>query len=97
MNADKMISNTRIGYLNYYISKTFPNYCKFITKNGFNKLINVIKENEFIKTCNFDKMKNGEYNEVIDFAAELGIVNAFVQEGDAALESFIPDFNKNNI
>jgi hypothetical protein len=66
MIADKMISNTRIGYLNYYISKTFPNYCKFITKNGFNKLINVIKENEFIKTCNFDKMKNGEYNEVID-------------------------------
>ena len=40
---------------------------------------------------------NDEYNEVIDFAAELGIVNAFVQEGDAAEESFIPDFDKNNI
>lgn len=33
-----------------------------------------------------------EYDEVVDFAVELGITNAFVQEGAAAAESFIPDF-----
>lgn len=33
-----------------------------------------------------------EYDEVVDFAVELGITNAFVQEGAAATESFIPDF-----
>ncbi|MBP5272299.1 MAG: radical SAM protein [Clostridia bacterium] len=33
-----------------------------------------------------------EYDEVVDFAAELGMTNAYVQEGAAASESFIPDF-----
>ncbi len=33
-----------------------------------------------------------EYDEVVDFAVDLGITNAFVQEGEAASESFIPDF-----
>lgn len=33
-----------------------------------------------------------EYNDVIDFAIELGITNAFIQEGQTASESFIPEF-----
>lgn len=33
------------------------------------------------------------YNCLIDYASELGIVNAFVQDGDSASESFIPPFN----
>lgn len=32
------------------------------------------------------------YNALVDYAAELGVKNAFVQSGDAADESFIPDF-----
>jgi putative pyruvate formate lyase activating enzyme len=28
----------------------------------------------------------------VDYAVDLGITNAFVQEGEAASESFIPDF-----
>lgn len=44
------------------------------------------------------KVTEDEYNEVIEFALSLGIENAFIQEGDTAKESFIPDFNeKNNI
>lgn len=35
-----------------------------------------------------------EYNEIVDFAVELGVTNAFVQEGTAASESFIPDFER---
>jgi len=33
------------------------------------------------------------YNSVVDYAIDLGITNAFVQEGDVAEESFIPKFD----
>lgn len=33
-----------------------------------------------------------EYEKVIDYAISLGIENAFIQEGETAKESFIPDF-----
>ncbi len=33
-----------------------------------------------------------EYAKVIDYALSIGIENAFIQEGDTAKESFIPDF-----
>lgn len=34
-----------------------------------------------------------EYDKVVDYALELGVMNAFVQEGETCKESFIPDFN----
>ncbi len=34
-----------------------------------------------------------EYDELVDFALELGVENAFIQEGEAAQESFIPEFD----
>lgn len=34
-----------------------------------------------------------EYDELVDYAIELGVENGFIQEGETALESFIPDFN----
>lgn len=33
-----------------------------------------------------------EYEKVVDYAISLGIENAFIQEGETAKESFIPDF-----
>ncbi len=39
------------------------------------------------------KLSEAEYDEVIDYAIEIGVENAFIQEGDPADESFIPDFN----
>lgn len=41
------------------------------------------------------KLTEDEYNEVIKYALELGVSNAFVQEEGTAEESFIPDFNTN--
>ena len=38
-----------------------------------------------------------EYDEVIDFAVDLGVENAFVQEGGAVSESFIPLFDGEGI
>jgi putative pyruvate formate lyase activating enzyme len=39
------------------------------------------------------KVTKREYDKVIDYALNLGIENAFIQEGDTASESFIPDFD----
>lgn len=38
-----------------------------------------------------------EYDEVVDYAIELGVEQGFIQEGDTAKESFIPDFSIDNI
>lgn len=37
-----------------------------------------------------------EYEAVVDYALSLGVKNAFIQEGDTAKESFIPEFDINN-
>ncbi len=34
-----------------------------------------------------------EYNKVVDYALEIGVKNAFIQEGNVAKESFIPEFD----
>ncbi len=34
-----------------------------------------------------------EYDSVVDYAISLGLENAFIQEGGAAKESFIPAFD----
>ncbi len=34
-----------------------------------------------------------EYERVVNYALDLGIQNAFIQEGDVAKESFIPPFD----
>ena len=39
------------------------------------------------------KLGDYEYNDVIDYACNLGITNAYVQEDGTVSESFIPDFN----
>ncbi len=43
------------------------------------------------------KITDKEYNDVIDFALKLGVKNAFIQEGDTADESFIPEFNNEGV
>lgn len=39
------------------------------------------------------KLTEREYDSVVDYAIELGVENAFIQEGDVAEESFIPAFD----
>ncbi len=39
------------------------------------------------------KLTDKEYNSVVEYAMELGIKNAYIQSGEAAEESFIPDFD----
>lgn len=74
-----------------YLYKTF----------GDNIIISIMNQYTPVNKCKYDnlnkKVSDEEYNEIIDYAVELGITNAFAQDGEAAEESFIPDFNKNNI
>ena len=39
------------------------------------------------------RVSSSEYRSLCDYAAELGMENAFVQSGESVGESFIPDFN----
>jgi putative pyruvate formate lyase activating enzyme len=39
------------------------------------------------------KITEKEYDELVDYAIELGVENGFIQEGETASESFIPEFN----
>ena len=39
------------------------------------------------------KLTAEEYDDVVDFAVEIGVENGFLQEGESASESFIPPFN----
>lgn len=38
------------------------------------------------------RLKADEYKKVIDYAESIGVKNAYVQDGDSASESFIPEF-----
>ena len=39
------------------------------------------------------KVTEQEYDELIDYALSMGVENAFIQEGETAMESFIPNFD----
>ena len=77
------------------------------TKKILNYLYEVYKDDIYISIMNqytpvrkFNRFTNlnrtiteDEYNEIINYAVDLGITNAFIQEGETQKESFIPDFN----
>lgn len=39
------------------------------------------------------KITSQEYDEVVDYAIEIGVENGFIQDGETAEESFIPEFD----
>lgn len=43
------------------------------------------------------RISDAEYNAILDYASAIGIENAFVQEGEAAQESFIPAFDNTGV
>lgn len=78
------------------------NIIKYLYKTyGDEIIISIMNQYTPINKCKYDnlnrKLSKNEYDDVINYACELGITNAFIQEGDTSSESFIPDFNKNII
>ena len=39
------------------------------------------------------KLTDEEYNEVINYAYDIGVRNSFIQDGDTQEDSFIPNFD----
>ena len=67
-------------------------------KYGDNVFISIMNQYtpifKFRKYPNLNhKLSNSEYDEIIDYAINLGVSNAFIQDGETQRESFIPNFN----
>lgn len=44
-----------------------------------------------------NKVAESVYDELVNFAYDIGVRNAFIQEGETQKDSFIPDFNLENV
>lgn len=76
-------------------SKKILNY--LYNKYGDRIYISIMNQYTPVRKCKYDelnsKVDDKVYDDVIDYAWDIGIRNAFIQEGDTQCESFIPDFD----
>ena len=70
----------------------------------YNDKIFISIMNQYTPTNNLDKypeinkiVDNNEYEELIDYAINLGIKNGFIQEGETQKTSFIPEFDTTGV
>lgn len=71
-----------------YLHETYGEQIYISIMNQFTPLQNVAEFPELNR-----KITEEEYDELIDYAIDLGIEQGFIQEGETAEESFIPDFD----
>lgn len=82
------------GYINdskeiiKYIYETYEDRVYISIMNQFTPMDNLIHYPEINKT-----LDEKQYDELVDYAIKLGVENGFIQEGETAKESFIPEFN----
>lgn len=75
-----------------YIADNYKNKVYISIMNQYTPLDNVKDYPEINR-----KITQEEYDEVVNYAIELGITNGFIQEGDTASESFIPIFDNEGV
>ena len=71
-----------------YLYETYGNSIFISIMNQYTPLSHVESYSELNR-----RVTEEEYEEVVDYAIELGIENGFIQEGETAEESFIPNFD----
>lgn len=71
-----------------YLHETYGDTIYISIMNQFTPLSNLEKYPELNR-----RITEEEYEELVDYAIEIGILNGFIQEGDTAEESFIPAFD----
>lgn len=71
-----------------YLYETYGNNIFISIMNQYTPLAHVAAYPELNR-----KVTEAEYDEVVNFAIDLGIENGFIQEGETADESFIPAFD----
>jgi len=75
-----------------YLHRAYGNSIYISIMNQYTPLPHVKKYPEINR-----KLQDEEYEEVVNFAISLGVENGFIQEGETALESFIPPFNNEGV
>lgn len=75
-----------------YIYDTYGNHVFISIMNQYTPLANV---NAFPELSR--KVTEQEYDEVVNYAIDIGVENGFIQEGDTAKESFIPEFDNEGV
>lgn len=71
-----------------YLYETYGDAIYISIMNQFTPLSGLEKYPELNR-----KLTEAEYDEVVDYAIELGVECGFIQEGETAEESFIPEFD----
>jgi len=71
-----------------YLHETFEDKIYMSIMNQYTPVPNVSKYPEINR-----KIRDDEYDELVDYAVSIGVENGFIQEGETAIESFIPNFD----
>ena len=71
-----------------YLHLTYGNNIFISIMNQYTPLKQVKEIDELNK-----KVSDEEYSKLINYACDIGVENAFIQEGDTCSESFIPEFD----
>lgn len=71
-----------------YLHDTYGDMIYISIMNQFTPLSNLEKYSELNR-----RITEEEYETLVDYAIDIGIENGFIQEGDTAEESFIPEFD----
>ncbi|WP_449241276.1 radical SAM protein [Desulfoscipio gibsoniae] len=75
-----------------YLYETFGNTIFISIMNQYTPLSNVERYPEINR-----KVTDKEYNELVNYAICIGVENGFIQDGETALESFIPEFDEEGV
>lgn len=77
-----------------YVHETYGSKVMISIMNQYTPFERLKGNPDYKELCR--KVTRREYEQVVDYAIEIGIENAFIQEGDTAKESYIPEFWTNN-
>lgn len=80
-----------------YLWETYGDSIYISLMNQYTPMTHLLSEKKDVPKELLRKVTKREYEQVVDFALQLGITNAFIQEGDVARESFIPEFDETGV
>ncbi|NBJ91228.1 radical SAM protein [Parablautia muri] len=76
-----------------YLYETYKDRIYLSLMNQYTPFAKVMEDSDHKELCR--KVTKREYEAVVAYAIDLGVKNAFIQEGDTARESFVPQFDLN--
>ena len=74
-----------------YVYETYGDSVYLSLLNQYTPMSGIEYRVEAPELCR--KVTQREYDAVVDYAIGLGVKNAFIQEGETAKESFVPEFD----